>query len=448
MRKNVFLAMALLTFIVAVLSAQTDSGGTPDLKYTLPKGAKGYSVDKGKVKSGAVVIPDSYNNMPVTAIAKKAFSTSAITSITIPNSVTEIGDEAFKGCKNLTNIIIPDSVITMGKNVFDGCGGLTGVIIGNSVIKIEKQAFNDCIGLTEITIPDSVTVIEEQAFKGCTGLTGITIGNGVTGIGKQAFKGCKSLVSVTIPNGVTVIDEGTFDSCASLTNVTIPNGVTTIKGNPLIGGGAFNGCKSLTGITIPNSVTVIGNAAFSDTGLTSVTIPNSVTKIELNSFANCKNLTAINFDAGNSAYISENGVWFNKNKTVLLRYPEGKTGAYTVPNGVTSIGDGAFNGCKGLTDITIPNTVTNIGSYAFQYCSGLTSITIPNSVNSFGQHAFYSPLNQTLTSVTFQGPIINERYKLGDYGFSPFYGDLREKFLTWGPGTYTRPSNSDVWTRR
>jgi len=438
MKKNVFLAAALLALMAAVLPAQTDSEGTPGLKFTLPKGGTGYSVDKGKVKTGAVVIPESYNNMPVTAIAKKAFSSSTITSITIPNSVTDIGDGAFKSCKNLTEITIPNSVTTLGKEAFDGCKGLTSITIGNGVTSIGEEAFDDCVGLTGVTIPDSVTSIGEQAFRGCTSLAGITIGKSVTSIGKQAFKGCKSLTGVIIPDGVTSIESGTFDGCTSLTSVTIGNGVTNIKGGAVFGGGAFNGCTSLTSVTIPNNVTTIGNAAFSNTGLTSVTIPSSVINSELNAFANCKNLTAINVDAANPAYSSDNGVWYNKNKTVLLRCPQGKTGAYTILNGVTSIGTDAFSLCGNLTSITIPNSVTTIKRNAFS-SSGLTSITIPNSVTTIEEYVFTGC--PKLTSITFQGPL-PKYIKLGDdYNlYSPFPDDLHERFLAGGAGTYIKDS--------
>jgi len=403
MKKNVFLVVALLALMVAVLPAQTDdSGGTPGLKYILLKDGKGYSVEKGKVKTGVVVIPDSYNNLPVTTIAKKAFSSSTITGITIPNGVTSIGEEAFKSCKNLTGIIIP-----------------------NSVTSIEKQTFDGCTSLKNITIPDSVTSIGEEAFDDCTSLTSVIIGNSVTSIGKQAFKGCKSLTSITIPNGVTSIELGTFEKCTSLTSVIIPNSVISIKGGAIMGGGAFNGCTSLTSITIPNSVTSIGNGAFSNTGLISVTIPDSVTSCEKSTFDNCKSLTAINVDAGNTAYSSQDGVWYDKNKTVLYRCPQGKAGAYTIPNGVISIDNWAFNGCKNIISVTIPSSVTSIGLQAFSGCISLTSVTFEGTIipNNFNDRAFYGN------------------------------GDLRGKYF-WpelmggGVGTYTRPIGGDKWTKQ
>jgi hypothetical protein len=143
------------------------------------------------------------------------------------------------------------------------------------------------------------------------------------------------------------------------------------------------GCATLTGIILPNNVTSIGQGAFCRTSLTSITIPNRVTSIGNWAFWGCDSLTEINVDAGNSAYTAENGVLYNKNKTTLVAYPGGKTGAFTIPNSVTSIGDWAFGGCS-LTSVTIPNSVSSIGDRAFDECTRLTSVTIGNSVTSIG----------------------------------------------------------------
>ena len=224
-------------------------------------------------------------------------------------------------------------------------------------------------------------------------------GKPVTSIGYNAFSYCTGLTSITIPNSVTSIGTYAFYGCSGLTSITIPNSVTSI------GDWAFHGCSGLTSITIPNSVTSIGGCAFHNcTGLTSITIPDSVTSIGGWAFNGCTGLTSINVASGNNYYSSNNGVLFNKKKTALIRYPEGKSQtSYTIPNSVTSIGNYAFCGCSGLTSITIPNSVTSIGNYAFWGCSGLTSITIPDSVTSIGSWAFENCTG--LTSITIPNSV-------------------------------------------
>ena len=229
-----------------------------------------------------------------------------------------------------------------------------------------------------------ITDCKESSASGAITIPSEIDGKPVTSIGYNAFSYCTGLTSITIPNSVTSIGTYAFYGCSGLTSITIPNSVTSI------GDWAFHGCSGLTSITIPNSVTSIGGLAFHNcTGLTSITIPDSVTSIGGWAFNGCTGLTSINVASGNNYYSSNNGVLFNKKKTALIRYPEGKSQtSYTIPNSVTSIGNYAFCGCSGLTSITIPNSVTSIGNYAFWGCSGLTSITIPDSVTSIGGVAF------------------------------------------------------------
>ena len=237
------------------------------------------------------------------------------------------------------------------------------------VTSIGEMAFYYCPNVTSIAIPDSVTYLGDGAFCGCPSMTSITIPNSVTSIGDAVFAHCTSLTSVTIPNSVTSIGDWAFREDTSLTCVTIPNSVTSI------GDYAFVGCTSLTSITIPNSVTSIGVDVFDGcTSLTSITIPASVTSIGSGAFIYCPSLTAITVDPHNPAYSSVAGVLFDKSQTTLIECPGGIAGSYTIPDSVTSIGDGAFGSCTSLTSVTIPNSVTSIEDFAFSACSSLASV--------------------------------------------------------------------------
>ena len=228
------------------------------------------------------------------------------------------------------------------------------------------------------SIRKGVKVIGDKAFAWCKSITSINIPNSVTTIGKCAFYDCKSLTSINIPNGVTTIGKGAFAWCKSLTNINIPNSVTTIRV------GVFCGCDSLTIITIPSSVVaIIGNPFKSCRSLTSITIPSSVVTIIGNPFYGWHGI----LNNESKAFIYEDHVLFNKNKTTLIAY-RAKEINYTIPNSVTIIGKGAFGGCNSLTSINIPNSVTMIEKGAFGWCDSLTSINIPNSVTTIGDGAF------------------------------------------------------------
>ena len=198
-----------------------------------------------------------------------------------------------------------------------------------------------------------------------------------------------------------------YSGSLSITNLLGGYPVTSI------GGYSFYDCTRLTSVTIPDSVTTIGNSMFSYCiRLASVTIGPGVTSIGTFPFSDCKVLTNIFVSADNPAYASADGALFNKNFTVLIKYPTGKTGSYSIPSNITTIISGAFTLCSGLTSLTIPDSVTSIGESSFSYCSGLPSITIPSSVTNIGNYAFYSCTG--LTSVTIPTNVTS----IGESSFS------------------------------
>jgi len=297
------------------------------------------------------------------------------------------------GCTSGGGDFIYEGTDTITILRYNGVGGdvaIPAYINGKPVTAIGEHAFALCDSLIGITIPDTVTSIGNNAFRGCNNLTGVNIPAGVTYLGDKegeanyAFVFCDSLTAINVDTANTMYssEDGILYNKAKTTLIqypakkpavsfTIPNGVTSISDF------AFYACDSLPGITIPGIVTNIGDRAF----------------------LNCTNLTAITVDAGNTAYSSQNGVLYNKNKTTLITFPPGNTETtFAIPNGVTDIGDSAFIRCANLTSVTIPNSVPSIGVRAFQDCTGLTGVTIPNSVTSIEHGAFFGCTS--LTSIT------------------------------------------------
>ena len=277
---------------------------------------------------------------------------------------------------------------------------ILSVVIENGVVSVGDYAFYNCQKVTSVTLPEEMAYIGKAAFGNCTKLTDIEVPEGITCIESGTFFNCASLENVVLPKSLTSIadeldvywggDEddwhviSAFGECISLRNITIPEGVT------YIGGYAFYKCTSLSDILIPESVTQIGYSVFNGcSNLTSVIIPNRVESIGEGAFNGCSSLRSILVDNDNANFTSIDGVLFNKACTALIAYPARKSGtAYQIPEGVTSIGDSAFESCSNLASVTIPKGVTSIGNDAFWGCNGLTSVIIPEGVERLSYGIF------------------------------------------------------------
>ena len=373
-----------------------------------------------------IIIPSVYEGKKVVGIGYSCFEYASITSVDIPDSVTNIGKGAFYSCSSLTNITIGNSVTVIGDSAFYGCRALANIVIPDSVTSIGKQAFQTCPALTSITIPDSVTVIGDSAFYSCIGLANLTIGNSVAVIGDSAFYGCRALANIVIPDSVISIGNETFKYCG-LTSITIPDSVTKI------GQDAFAGCDKLmqhdgemyyvdgwvvcAEYSIKYASLMSGTRGIADytfyrhEHLTNIAIPNRVSNIGQYAFQECRSLKSIEVEKMNKSFKSIDGNLYTQDGKTLIQYAIGKTdSSFVIPDGVTKIEEnafkdsiltsitipdsvetikrGAFYGCEKLTSITIPDGVTRIDNDTFSGCRDLKSITIPNSVTSIGESAF------------------------------------------------------------
>ena len=212
----------------------------------------------GTCTDANIVIPSEHEGLPVRAIRYLAFDgQQGITSVTVPDSVLEIGNSAFLQCTGLQSISLPEGLRTIDKFAFEGCTALTSVTIPASVTAIGEYAFVQT-SLTQVTIPDSITTLSSAAFYQCAKLTSVTLPDTLTEIGPSAFSECTSLAQITIPKSVTAIGRSAFSFCSNLKEVSIPKGVTAI------GDYTFTGCSALASVTIPSTVRTIGERVFSN----------------------------------------------------------------------------------------------------------------------------------------------------------------------------------------
>lgn len=421
-KKRIFLVFAILTmalllsFVFVACDKKKDEPAPPQntspsegLEYSFDKYGSHYGyvvTDIGSCTDNNVIIPSEYKSRTVKSIGDNAFKDCiGITSITIPDSVTSIGYEAFSGCTKLENIYYTgdiaswckisglNNLLTSLRTLYINGNKIEGNLnIPNNVTSIGAYSFSFCDKLTDITIPNSVTSIGNDAFRDCTGLVNITIGDSVSNIdssaflntawydnqpdglvyaGKVAYKYKGTMpenTSISLKRDTISINNSTFVNCNGLKSILIPDSVTTI------GDEAFRGCTSLSIIMIPDSVTTIGNFAFSGCrGLTSIT--GSATNVSAVARQARPTSFVVNITSGN----------------IIDNYAFSECTGLTsiaIPDSVTSIGYSAFSNCNRLTTITIPDCVTSIGYSAFSGCKGLTNITIPDSVTSIGLGAF------------------------------------------------------------
>lgn len=326
------------------VAEENKTAGTDGFEYKEDENGEGIVITGYSEAAEEFVIPSAIEGKVVTGIGISAFEDcDELRSVIIPDSVTVIGSLAFYDCINLERIVIPDSVTEIGGSAFCSCKSLKSVVLPEGLTRIGYSAFAYCYKLGSIMIPGCVEEIEKGAFRGCSSMSSIGVEesnvNYTSVDGILCSKDMTELVcypngkgdGVIFPESIKVICEEAFADFLALSDITVPEGVEVIEQN------AFNGCENLISISIPGSVYKISTP-----------------------FERCGSLTQINVADSNEEYMSKDNVLYNKDMTELLYCMRGKTGDFTIPDGVKSIDMGAFIACGSLTGITIPESVTKI----------------------------------------------------------------------------------------
>ena len=455
MKKLLSLCLLLLTTIVVWAQEQEPTTFTVgNFKYTVTDEENDYvSIAKADeaTLSGALVIPSSVSHegatYAVTSVGASGFYETGITSVTIPSSVLTIGDYAFQNCGSITSITIEDSETPLSLAGTYGERPLWNpaatIYLGRDLnLTGEDVNFPLLSDATSVEFGPKVTTINPYLFSENSKLENLTIGNGVTTIGEYAFNSCG-----------TYWDDETHQGVENLV-VTMGSNVTTI------GAHAFQNCGKLKSVTLPSTLTTIGNETFNRTGLTSISIPASVTSIGDFAFQSCDNMTSIRIEDSETPLslagtYSERPLW-NPAATIYLGRDLNLTGEdvnfpllsdatsvefgpkvttinpylfsensklenLTIGNGVTTIGEYAFNSCGTYWDdethqgvenlvVTMGSNVTTIGAHAFQNCGKLKSVTLPSTLTTIGNETF----NRTgLTSISIPASVTS----IGDFAF-------------------------------
>ena len=338
-----------------------------------------------------VSLPDS-----LISIAIRAFKgCTALTDINIPDGLKTVNEETFLGCVSLSHLSLPDSILYICSSAFSG-SGITEIDIPDRVTEIQQRAFSQCADLTrvgfpadlrevgvsafygcpalaDVALPEGTTKISDYAFCGCTGLTRVSLPCGLTRIGTYAFSGCSSLTDIDIPDSVTQMDTGAFSGCAALETVHVPEGLQSIY--PYV----FKGCRNLKSVTIPESAVYIYIGAFEDcSSIESIYIPANVKFFQELAFVGMDSLLSFEVSEENPYFSAgEYGCLYSKDHTVLAAYPGGRdTSAFTVPEYVEKIERSAFAELNALESVSFPASVTEIAPGAFYRCPNIVSFTV------------------------------------------------------------------------
>lgn len=387
---------------------------------------------------GDIIIPDkvSFNGKEylTTQIGPEAFmGCKSLTNIQLPKNLNKICYDAFAGCNILKEINIPNGVTIIEIGTFRGCTNLEKVELPYFITEISNVLFYNCTSLDRIIIPNSVTIIQPLAFYGCVKLSKIEIPDSVKIIEDSAFYGCTSLFEVKLGENIEEIRPLAFMNCESLTEILLPDSINYIGYN------VFSGCSSLEHISLPKNLNEILSQTFLNCiNLTKIKLPESISYIDMLAFEGCNKLVSIEISNNNKKYTSLNGVLYDKEITEIICISPGIS-RITIPitisktNHITDVlglcynldsifveeGNPFFKSIDGILynkDITtllsfpcarnkinFPNTVIEIGAQSFLNCRKLDALIIPNSIQYIGSAAF---LNSEIREIILPNSLV------------------------------------------
>ena len=356
----------------------------------------------------------------VKTVKKFAFSYSALTAVSFPDSLTTIGEYAFADCNGLKSVVIPDTVTEVGSAAFSGCVSLKNVTLPQTMTVITDYLFSDCIGLETVTIPEGVISVGEDVFSYCYNLQTVYFPGSLMSVRSGAFFCCDKLAEVYYPGSETEWSHLQVDSNNEvLYRATVHCGPSDLVAYAVEGGNIYfnpvtgavcDSDETVTSAYIPSMiggvpVTAIGNRAFEwRTELERVTVPQGVTVIGHSAFGACEALVDVTLPRGLKT-IADHAFTFCPNLIGL-----------DLPQGLVTIGNYAFSSCESLWKVTVPQGVTAIGNSAFLECTYLESVELPESLHSIGNKAFANCVN--LQDVTFSEGLLT----IGDYAFLECFG--------------------------
>ena len=322
----------------------------------------------------ALNLPKELNGHAVKRIGRGAFANRSMVSITLPDTLTAIGDEAFYRCRFLSDIQLPAGIKAIGGMAFFNCDSLVSINLPDSLTTLGEAVFKGTDSMKNFEVSanhptlkamDGVLYTKDEStllqYPVGRGDREFAVPEGVRAIGADAFYGCACLSSVKLPAGIKAIGDRAFGGCRSLSDIQLPAGIKAI------GDEAFSNCHSLRSINLPDSLTTLGEAVFGGT--------SSMKRFEVS--ANHPTLKVME------------GVLYEKRSHTLLHYPaQRRDEEFVVPNGIQAIGYRAFEGCRSLSSVELPDSLTAIGDRAFEGCRSLSSVELPDTLTAIGDWAF------------------------------------------------------------